>query len=380
MTSTTFDISGKGLKFDTASDVAPYAAQLAAQADVEVINLSGNTFGVDAAKALSAAMAGKQKLRICNFSDMFTGRLKSEIPDCLTALTEVLIPLNVHTLDLSDNAFGPAGANPLVPFLSQTRSLHTLRLNNNGLGIQGGTTIAAALMAQAERNQREGLASPLRVFVAGRNRLENGSMEKLAAAFQAHGLLEHVQMPQNGIRPEGISHMVTALMRCPNLHTLDLQDNTFTKVGSRALALALPAWPKLRVLHLGDSLLSAAGARAVLKALIDAKAFGLERLHLAFNEMDARGAELVADYLLAANGAKLTLLELNGNCFDGEGAEVDRIKEVLAKFGKEDILDELDEMEELDSDEEAEAEDSEDEVEDDGAADELTAKLSKMGI
>jgi len=43
-------------------------------------------------------------------------------------------------LDLSDNAFGPNGMIGLTDFLrsSSCYSLHQLRLNNNGLGIQGG--------------------------------------------------------------------------------------------------------------------------------------------------------------------------------------------------------------------------------------------------
>jgi len=47
---------------------------------------------------------------------------------------------NLVELDLSDNAFGPNGMNGLTDFLrsSSCYSLRELRLNNNGLGIQGG--------------------------------------------------------------------------------------------------------------------------------------------------------------------------------------------------------------------------------------------------
>ena len=43
-------------------------------------------------------------------------------------------------LDLSDNAFGPNGMSGVTEFLrsSSCYSLRELRLNNNGLGIQGG--------------------------------------------------------------------------------------------------------------------------------------------------------------------------------------------------------------------------------------------------
>jgi len=47
---------------------------------------------------------------------------------------------NLVELDLSDNAFGPNGMIGLTEFLrsSSCYSLRELRLNNNGLGIQGG--------------------------------------------------------------------------------------------------------------------------------------------------------------------------------------------------------------------------------------------------
>ncbi|KNE72836.1 hypothetical protein AMAG_16943 [Allomyces macrogynus ATCC 38327] len=372
--STIFRIPGQGLKFDTAKDVEVHAAKLQAMTNVTEVHLSGHTFGIEAAKAIGAALVGKKDLKVCNFSDMFTGRLKSEIPACLTALTEPLIPLAVHTLDLSDNAFGPAGAFPIVPFLSQTTSLHTLRLNNNGLG-QGGQAVADALAAQAAAHKAAGRASPLRVFVAGRNRLENGSMPKLAAAFAAHGNVEHVQIPQNGIRPEGIAELVAGLKSCKGLKVLDVQDNTLTKAGAAAVAEALPSWPHLRKLHLGDCLLTAKGAAVLFKAMRAAKVGSIEELHLGFNEINAKGASLLGDWLRAFGG-KVTLLELNGNCFEAESDEVERIKSILEGFGHEDALDELDEMEELSEDEADEDEADEDEEE----ADELTAKIESLKI
>ncbi len=44
-------------------------------------------------------------------------------------------------LDLSDNAFGPTGVEPIIPLLRSPSfySIKVLRFNNNGLGIKGGT-------------------------------------------------------------------------------------------------------------------------------------------------------------------------------------------------------------------------------------------------
>ena len=44
-------------------------------------------------------------------------------------------------LDLSDNAFGPTGVEPIIPLLTSPSfySIKILKFNNNGLGIKGGT-------------------------------------------------------------------------------------------------------------------------------------------------------------------------------------------------------------------------------------------------
>lgn len=75
----------------------------------------------------------------------------------------------------------------------------------------------------------------------GRNRLENGSAPAFAEAFAALGSLVEVRMPQNGIRMEGIEAIVKGLRNNKNLEILDLQDNTATARGSRAIAASLPS-------------------------------------------------------------------------------------------------------------------------------------------
>lgn len=77
--------------------------------------------------------------------------------------------------------------------------------------------------------------------LTGRNRLENGSSEAFADAFSALGTLEEVRMPQNGIRMEGIEAIVGGLRKNAGLQWLDLQDNTATEKGSRAIAKSLPS-------------------------------------------------------------------------------------------------------------------------------------------
>jgi Ran GTPase-activating protein (RanGAP) involved in mRNA processing and transport len=49
------------------------------------------------------------KLRSVNFNDMFVGRKLQELPGSLEVLVRSLMDKKIEHLNLSDNAFGPAG-------------------------------------------------------------------------------------------------------------------------------------------------------------------------------------------------------------------------------------------------------------------------------
>lgn len=276
-------------------------------------------------------------------------------------------------LDLSDNAFGPAGARPLMRLLVNNRNIRTLKLNNNGLGIEGGRLVSVALIEAHEKNQELGVADELQVIIAGRNRMESPGVGHIAKALQLYSAtLIRVQMPQNSIRPDGILVLMTALASCTKLEHLDLQDNTFTEPGSLALANVCANWPILRTLHVGDCLLSAKGGVHVIKALTSEHT-KLENLHLGFNEINESGAMLVGPML--RNKSNLTRLELNGNVFLAESPSVDIIRQALENHGHPDALDELDEMESEDEEEES---DEEHEQENDSQVDELAGAIEKL--
>ena len=61
----TFSLKGKGLKFDTAVDVEPYLRDLAAVSDVEAIDISGNTWGIDAVKPFAQVLKGCKSIKVC---------------------------------------------------------------------------------------------------------------------------------------------------------------------------------------------------------------------------------------------------------------------------------------------------------------------------
>jgi len=378
----TFSLEGRALKLDSAADMDKHIAELKTNDDVEEVIFVGNTLGVEACKALGAVLESKKKLKVANFADIFTGRLLSEIPDALTHLLTSLLALpELHTVNLSDNAFGLNTVAPLQPFLSQHVPLQHLILNNNGLGPSAGTLVAEALTTLAgkkEQARKEGKTVPdLETVVCGRNRLENGSMNAWVQAYSANNKIKTIRMVQNGIRQEGISALLqNGLSKCDALEVVDLQDNTFTAMGGRALADVIGNWSVIKELGVGDCLLSARGAVMLADALKSGKNKTLQTLRLQYNEIDAKGVEALCKVGQTDALPALQRVELNGNKFSEDDSNVEALKTLLDERREENApdvdeddetwgIDELDDLEE-DSDDEDE--------DDDDAAEERVVK------
>jgi Ran GTPase-activating protein 1 len=252
-----------------------------------------------------------------------------------------------------------------------------LYLNNNGLGPAAGVLVADALTALASKKEaarKEGKEVPdLELVICGRNRLENGSMAAWAKAYAANNGVKTIKMTQNGIRQEGISHLITnGLAHLSKLDTLDLQDNTFTAIGANALSKVVSNWTELRELGVGDCLLSGRGGVALATALEKGKNKKVEVLRLQFNDINAKGLAGLASASSSSLPA-LRRVELNGNKFDEEDPSIEKLREVLdarkEESGEHEDDEEywgLDELDELESEDEDEEESDEDEKRGDG--------------
>jgi len=244
--------------------------------------------------------------------------------------------------------------------------LQHLILNNNGLGPAAGILVAEALVQLADQKVQRQLdksanVPELETVVCGRNRLEAGSMAAWARAYTANSHVREVRMVQNGIRQEGIVMLLRdGLSKCKKLEVLDLQDNTFTSLGSWALAdvISSGAWPELRELGIGDCLLKAKGGIAVMQALTSGKCEKLEVLKAQYNEIDSEG--LAALRAALPRLPKLRRVEINGNKFTEEDPSLFDIRAILeermeAAGGNMESgewgMDDLDDLEEEDSDE-----------------------------
>ncbi|TVY27712.1 Ran GTPase-activating protein [Lachnellula hyalina] len=373
-----FSLEGKGLKLDTKEDVEAHIKPLREMDDVVEVRLLGNTLGVEACKVLGEVLETKKTLQIANLADIFTGRLLNEIPQALSSLLTTLLALpKLHTINLNDNAFGLNTQAPLVAFLSSHTPLQHLILNNNGLGPHAGILIADALSTlhgKKEEARKAGTEVPyLETVICGRNRLENGSMTAWAKAYSLHTGLKTVKMVQNGIRQEGISHLLTeGLKYTRGIRVLDLQDNTFTITGSKALATVIPGWTEIEELGVGDSLLGARGGVIVAGSLAKGKNGKLEILRLQYNDITVKGLQAFAT-AAKDNLPALRKIELNGNKFAEDEQAVADLKELLEgrkeKLAGDVVMEDdwgLDSLSDLedDSDEEDSAEEEEEEAED----------------
>jgi Ran GTPase-activating protein 1 len=383
-----FSLANQSLKLDSADDITPHLAPLLASETVQEIRLGGNTLGAPACAHLATVLRTKKTLRAAVLADIFTARLLSEIPPALSSLLTSLLPLqNLHSLDLSDNAFGLKTQAPLVRFLEQHVPLRHLVLNNNGLGPHAGVLIADALTALAARKDEarkavdgESEVPYLETVVCGRNRLESGSMAAWARAFRAHFRVATVRLVQNGIRQEGIAVLLReGLGRCEALHVLDLQDNTFTAVGAEALAEVVIGWKSLRELGVGDCLLGSKGWRLVVDALGKGTNQELKIVRAQYGEVDSRGVRKLLDVIQDGKLPALRRVELNGNKFSEVDPGIAGLRKILEGRRPEDDdhdndenedenddgdgwgLDELSDLEDDDDDEEDEDEDEEEE-------------------
>lgn len=355
---------GKGLKLDNAESVEEIVKDIKDFQGLQALRLEGNTFGVEAAQAIAKALEDKSDFQCCYWSDMFTGRLRSEIPPALNALGAAIMTsgARLRVLDLSDNAFGPDGVKGIEKLLksSACHTLQELRLNNCGMGIGGGKILAAALTECYNQSSAVGAPLSLKVFIAGRNRLENDGATALAQAFQLMGSLEEIHIPQNGINHPGITAMATALEKNPQLRVINFNDNTFTKKGAIAMAQALKHLRNVQVINFGDCLVRSEGAMAIADSLIEGLPI-LKELNLSFGEITEDAALTVARAL--QDKAQLQKLDLNGNCLGEEGCST--LKETMENMNMGDLLGSLSDDEGEPEDDDEDDEDDEDEDDDD---------------
>ncbi|GFS44264.1 ran GTPase-activating protein 1 [Trichonephila inaurata madagascariensis] len=180
----------------------------------------------------------------------------------------------------------------------------------------------------------------LKIFVCGRNRLENNGAIAVSKFLKELGTLESVAMPQNGIYHPGIKAISNAFKSNPNLKVINLEDNSLTEEGAQCISECLPSLKKLEMLNLGDCLVRTGGAMA-LSAILENECPEIRNINLGFNEIDVEGGEAIVEAM--EHKKNLEILILNGNNFGEEGCQY--IQRKMIEMGKIDSLGSLSEDE-----------------------------------
>ncbi|XP_058453252.1 ran GTPase-activating protein [Malaya genurostris] len=355
---------GRALKWETEAGAKELIDAIDACTSLQFLNLEGNTLGVEAAKGIAKALEKHPELKEALWKDMFTGRMKTELPVALKALGQGMniAGAQLTVLDVSDNALGPNGMAGLVDLLQSSTcfTLRELKLNNCGLGITGGKMLAKALLVCHEASSSNGKPLALRLFIAGRNRLENDGAKALAEVFGKVQSLEHVEMPQNGIYHPGITALSEAFKQNKNLKILNLNDNTIGPKGAEALADAISDLQCLKEINFGDCLLKTKGAMHLAEALQELHT-EIEVLNLGFNEIGPEGGYSVVNAMY--NKKNINSLIMDGNQFGHDCRE--QMKETLEEYGRLQALGSLDEDDsEGEEDDEEDADEEQEEEED----------------
>jgi Ran GTPase-activating protein 1 len=127
-----------GKKYDTKEDLLKDLGVEELVIDlenVEEITISGNSYGQGACDYIASVISQETpKLTVVNFSDMFVGRKREELPGSLEVLVRSLMKKQIVELDLSHNAFGPDGIKSFDFIFKQMSGLKVFKASNCGLG------------------------------------------------------------------------------------------------------------------------------------------------------------------------------------------------------------------------------------------------------
>lgn len=140
-------------------------------------------------------------------------------------------------------------------------------------------------------------------------------------------------MPQNGIRAQGIVELAKSIGTSANLRFLNLNDNTFTVTGARAMARAIRNIECcLEVVDFGDCLCRS-GAIDIIEAIADNHSETIQvsliqlSINTRFKKIDLTGNELTRDQAMTiidicAEFPNIESLKLGLNSYGSQFQEI----------------------------------------------------------
>ena len=124
-------------------------------------------------------------------------------------------------------------------------------------------------------------------FHAGRDRLENKGISALANVFSQMGSLLEIDVPQNGIKDEGMKELIEALTSCKQLHTARVNDNWLKTESTKQLLQLFMACQNLKELNISDGNMGTANVVAALRALKMSNNTSIETFCCNYNDVES---------------------------------------------------------------------------------------------
>lgn len=154
-------------------------------------------------------------------------------------------------------------------------------------------------------------------FGAGRDRLENKGITALAGVFKAMGgSLEVIEVPQNGIKKDGMIALMEALKaNSESLREVYLHDNWIKGEAIDHLIKFVLQARKLEILNVSDSTMGTDAALLLVTALSQSEIrTTLKHFSCNFNEVESPSvSKRILDILLSDAFTALDIVEYKGN-------------------------------------------------------------------
>jgi hypothetical protein len=233
------------------------------------------------------------------------------------AISALVAEGSVATLSLENCGVGELGAAALGEALASPGCvLRSLNIGRNFVGAAGAAAIAAGLARGAKARAAAGLAATLTDLRIGNNAIGCEGMVALAstaARSDAFVALERLEVPMNGIGPDGAAALARSILATPSVPDVGEEDDEEPFTASDVCGA-----PVLRELFMDGNPLGAVGAAAIANACAAGSADdprpSLEVLSLSATRLGVSGASALAAAMIIPNGRLSCIAHLDISC------------------------------------------------------------------
>lgn len=306
------------------------------------LNIWGNLLGPKGSIALADCLKNNHTLTSICIKGVNLSSGASAFKELLCNNTSLL-----H-IDLSGNSLEIEGAREIAKGIEVNSTLQVLRLGGNSLGNRGAVSLAEAISknnechlqeldlqlnviadeAMAELCKALAASKTIRTIGLSYNHLGITGLKKLAGLLQTSKLITSLNLEGNQCGWEGMMFLGEALAHNRTLRSLNIAHNNLRAEGGSTVAQIIKSNSSLTDINLKRNNLSDEGATAIAEAL--KRNASLLQLNLEDNRIEDAGATQIADTL--AINATLAQIDLANNIFTENGFSL--IQTAVARNGK----------------------------------------------